>query len=91
MEWDGLRPRMAGYFLYSSVTVLVLSLADAVVEFTLDQDDVFRLTDDNVSVPSDDTFYNVNYDQRVFDSLSGEGQVRVIRTVINCLNEQKNN
>ena len=81
---------MAGYFLYSSVTVLVLSLEDAVVEFTLDQDDVFRLTDDNVSVPSDDTFYNVNYDQRVFDSLSGEGQVRVIRTVINCSNEQKN-
>ena len=37
MEWDGLRPRLGGYILYSSLTVLVLSLNNTVLEFTLDQ------------------------------------------------------
>ena len=37
MEWDGLRPRLGGYILYSSVTVMVISVGDTVMEFTLDQ------------------------------------------------------
>ena len=70
MEREGLRPRLAGYILYSSLTVLVLNLNNTVVEFTLDQDDVFRLTSENVSLPAGEDFYNVNYDQKIFDKLA---------------------
>ncbi len=54
---------MAGYIMYSSVTVMLLTFNDTVLEFTLDQDDVFRLTDGNVSIPSDDTFFSLNYQE----------------------------
>ena len=77
MEWDGLRPRIAGYIMYSSTTVIVFTLNDTVVEFTLDQDDVFRLTDDSVSIPADDTFFNVNYDESLLASLTGNGPLNV--------------
>ena len=86
MEWDGLRPRLAGYILYSSLTVLVLSLNNTVVEFTLDQDDVFRLTSGNVSLPSGDNFYNVNYDQKIFNILAGVEMADVgVHSPTDCL------
>ena len=37
MEWDGLRPRLGGYILYSSITVMMININDTVLEFTLDQ------------------------------------------------------
>ena len=58
-------------------TVIVFTLNDTVVEFTLDQDDVFRLTDDSVSIPADDTFFNVNYDESLLASLTGNGPLNV--------------
>ena len=86
MEWDGLRPRLAGYILYSSLTVLVLSLNNTVVEFTLDQDDVFRLTSENVSLPTGENFYNVNYDQKIFNILAGVEMADVgVHSPTDCL------
>ena len=68
MQWDGLRPRLAGYVLYSSVTVLLLNIGDTVREFTLDQDDVFRMTEANVSMPSSSQqFYNINPDPEMLE------------------------
>ena len=61
MEWDGLRPRLGGYIMYSSVTVMIVNIGDVVMEFTLDQEDVFRLTDENVNIPdSEENYFNVN-------------------------------
>ena len=70
MEWDGLRPRMAGYIIYSSVTSLIINIGDTVMEFTLDQDDIFRLTDSNVSMPRDQEHFSVNLDQDMIDVIS---------------------
>ena len=67
LQWDGLRPRLAGYVLYSSVTVLLLNIGDTVREFTLDQDDVFRMTEANVSMPDNQQFYNINPDPEMLE------------------------
>ena len=86
MEREGLRPMLGGYILYSSLTVLVLSLNSTVVEFTLDQDDVFRLTSENVSLPPDDQSYNVNFDQKIFKKLAGLERVEVgVHSPSDCL------
>ena len=86
MEREGLRPRLGGYILYSSLTVLVLSLNNTVVEFTLDQDDVFRLTSENVSLPAEDRFYNINYDQKIFDKLADVERAEVgVHSPTDCL------
>ena len=61
MEWDGLRPRLGGYIMYSSITVMLINIGDCVMEFTLDQEDVFRLTNDNIFIPdNEENYFNVN-------------------------------
>ena len=51
MEWNGLQPGVAGYVLYGSATLLTLSLAGPPVQFTLDQNFIFRLTARQIEIP----------------------------------------
>ena len=53
MLWTGLEPLVGGYVLYGSATILILAMGSQVVEFTLDQGFIFRLTSDQVTVPQD--------------------------------------
>jgi fructose-1,6-bisphosphatase I len=53
--------RAAGYCIYSSATVLVLTLGEGVYGFTLDpQIDEFVLTHENVTIPQRGTVYSCN-------------------------------
>lgn len=72
MEREGLRPRLGGYIMYGSVTLMVINIQDNVIEFTLDQDDVFRMTDVNITMPNDKGFFNINNDLNLMANLSGE-------------------
>ena len=87
MEREGLRPRLGGYIMYGSVTVMVINIQDNVIEFTLDQDDVFRMTDVNITMPDDTGFFNINNDPELITNLSEKfGKVDFkIRSDEDCL------
>ena len=51
LVWTGAEPVAAGYALYGSATLLVLSVGSGLVEFTLDQGFRFRLTGSQLKVP----------------------------------------
>ena len=70
MEREGLRPRLGGYIMYGSVTLMVINIQDNVIEFTLDQDDVFRMTDVNITMPEDQGFFNINHDPKLMANLT---------------------
>ena len=51
----------AGYVLYSSATVIVLTFGDGVYTFTLDSEvDCFFLTDEKLQIPLDSKIYSIN-------------------------------
>jgi fructose-1,6-bisphosphatase I len=51
----------AGYVLYSSATVIVLTFGDGVYTFTLDSEvDCFFLTDEKLRIPDDTKIYSIN-------------------------------
>ena len=87
MEREGLRPRLGGYIMYGSVTLMVINIQDNVLEFTLDQDDVFRMTDINITMPDEGRFFNINNDLELMTDLSDKfGKVDFkIRSQEDCL------
>jgi fructose-1,6-bisphosphatase I len=51
----------AGYVLYSSATVIVMTFGDGVYTFTLDSEvDCFFLTDEKLQIPEDTKIYSIN-------------------------------
>jgi fructose-1,6-bisphosphatase I len=51
----------AGYVLYSSATVIVMTFGDGVYTFTLDSEvDCFFLTDEKLRIPDDTKIYSIN-------------------------------
>jgi fructose-1,6-bisphosphatase I len=51
----------AGYVLYSSATVIVMTFGDGVYTFTLDSEvDCFFLTDEKLKIPDDTKIYSIN-------------------------------
>jgi fructose-1,6-bisphosphatase I len=52
---------VAGYVLYSSATVIVMTFGDGVYTFTLDSEvDCFFLTDEKLVMPKDNKIYSIN-------------------------------
>ena len=60
MVWTGLQPMAAGYVLYGSATIFTITVGSSVVEFTLDQDFTFRMTNSELKVPDLGDYFSVD-------------------------------
>jgi len=85
MEWDGLRPRLGGYILYSSITVMMININDTVMEFTLDQDEMFRLTSEDVTIPDSQETMHINDEEVVNDKQNDDNGTVHIKSENDCI------